>query len=169
MTEIRIIEGGLDDPRVVALLQHHVALARGMSPPGSSHALDLDALKTPEIRFWTAWAGETLAGTVALKRLDAQDGEVKSMHAAEALRGRGVGAALLGQVLAAARAMGLVRLSLETGAQPYFAASRRLYARHGFAPCPAFPPYRHDPNSVFMTLDLAASPADGAGEGRGLY
>jgi putative acetyltransferase len=76
------------------------------------------------------------------------------MHTAEAARGRGVGAAMLRHIVGRARAAGLARLSLETGAWPYFAPARALYARHGFVECGPFGDYRPDPHSVFMTLAL---------------
>jgi putative acetyltransferase len=152
---MHIIEGGLDDPRVVALLHTHVSRARAETARGSAHALDLAALRAPEITFWSAWEGEAVVGVGALKRLSADHGEVKSMHTAEAARGRGVGSALLRQIVATARAAGMSRLSLETGAWPYFAPARALYARHGFVECGPFRDYRKDPNSVFMTWVLA--------------
>jgi putative acetyltransferase len=145
----------LDDPRVVALLHTHVSRARAETARGSAHALDLAALRAPEITFWSAWEGEAVVGVGALKRLSADHGEVKSMHTAEAARGRGVGSALLRQIVATARAAGMSRLSLETGAWPYFAPARALYARHGFVECGPFGDYRKDPNSVFMTWVLA--------------
>ena len=104
--------------------------------------------------FWSAWDGDTVAGVGALKQLCPDHGEVKSMHTAEALRGRGVGSAILRHIIAAARARGMSRLSLETGSSPYFAPARALYARHGFVECPPFGDYGPDPNSVFMTLAL---------------
>ena len=104
--------------------------------------------------FWSVWEGETLVGVGALKQIGADHGEVKSMHTAEAMRGRGVGSALLCHMIASARARGMVRLSLETGAWPYFASARAFYARHGFVECPPFGDYRPDSNSVFMTLVL---------------
>jgi putative acetyltransferase len=153
---VRITEGGLDDPRVVALLRTHLARARAETAPGSAHALDLSGLRAPDVAFWSAWEGDggaaTLVGVAALRALSADHGEVKSMHTAEAARGRGVGGALLRHVVAAARARGMTRVSLETGAWPYFAPARALYARHGFVACPPFGDYRPDPNSVFMTL-----------------
>jgi putative acetyltransferase len=151
---MHIVEGGLDDPRVVALLHTHVTRARAETARGSAHALDLSGLRAPEIAFWTAWDGEDVVGVGALKRLSAEHGEIKSMHTAEAARGRGVGSALLGQIMAAARARGMSRLSLETGAWAYFVPARALYARHGFVECAPFGEYREDPNSVFMTLEL---------------
>ena len=76
------------------------------------------------------------------------------MHTAEAARRKGAGSAMLRHILAAARAGGLSRLSLETGSWAYFEPARALYARHGFVGCPPFGGYAPDPNSVFMILDL---------------
>jgi putative acetyltransferase len=153
---MRIVEGGLDDPRVVALLDTHVTRARAETARGSAHALDLTGLRAPDVTFWSAWEGDAVVGVGALKRLSADHGEVKSMHTAEAARGRGVGSALLRQIMATARARGMSRLSLETGSWPYFQPARALYARHGFTECGPFGDYREDPNSVFMTLVLPA-------------
>jgi putative acetyltransferase len=151
---MHIIVGGLDDPRVVALLHTHVTRARAETARGSAHALDLAGLRAPEITFWSVWEGDEVVGVGALKRLSADHGEVKSMHTAEAARGRGVGLALLRQIMATARARGVRRLSLETGSWPYFQPARALYARHGFVESAPFGDYREDPNSVFMTLEL---------------
>ncbi len=158
LATLRIAQGGLDDPRVVALLHAHMTRARAETAPGSAHALNLSGLRAPDVTFWSAWDGDAeaaaLAGVGALRALTADHGEIKSMHTAEALRGRGVGSALLRHVVGHARARGMTRLSLETGAWPYFAPARALYARHGFAECPPFGDYRADPNSVFMALAL---------------
>ncbi len=152
---MHIVQGGLDDPRVVALLHTHLTRARAERARGSAHALDLSGLRAPEVTFWSAWEGDAVVGVGALKRLSADHGEVKSMHTAEASRGRGVGSALLREIMAAARACGMSRLSLETGSWPYFAPARALYARRGFVECGPFGGYRQDPNSVFMTLALS--------------
>jgi putative acetyltransferase len=149
---MHIVEGGLDDPRVVQLLQTHLIRARAETARGSAHALDLSGLRASEVTFWSAWEGDLVVGVGALKRLSADHGEVKSMHTAEAARGRGVGSAMLRQIMAAARARGMSRLSLETGSWPYFAPARALYSRHGFVECEPFGEYREDPNSVFMTV-----------------
>ena len=154
MTALRVEEGGLDDPRVVALLQLHLTRARAETALGSAHALDLSVLRTPEVSFWSVWQGDELLGVGALKQLTAEHGEVKSMHTAEAARGRGVGSALVRHIMAEARRRGMQRLSLETGSWPYFLPARALYARHGFVECGPFGDYREDPNSVFMTIEL---------------
>lgn len=169
---MNIIEGGLDDPRVIALLHSHLQRARAETAPGSAHALDLSSLRAPGVTFWSAWtddevesARETLAGVGALKRLTPDHGEVKSMHTAEGLRRRGIGGALLRHIIAQADVQGMTRLSLETGSWPYFAPARALYARHGFVECPPFGEYRADPNSVFMTLQLSGRTVAGAAQG----
>jgi putative acetyltransferase len=151
---MRIVEGGRDDPRVITLLHHHLTRAREVTPVGSAHALDLSGLKVPAISFWSAWEGEELLGVGALKAMSVTDGEVKSMHTAEAARRRGVGAALLRHIIATARGRGMARLFLETGSFDYFAPARALYAAHGFVECGPFAGYRPDPNSTFMTLLL---------------
>jgi putative acetyltransferase len=156
LLRMQIVEGGLDDPRVVDLLHTHLTRARAETAPGSAHALDLSALRAPEVTFWSAWEEDAVVAVGALKRLSADHGEVKSMHTAEAARGRGVGSAMLRRIMAAAGAGGMSRLSLETGSWGYFAPARALYARHGFVECGPFGEYREDPNSVFMTVALGA-------------
>jgi|SRR5690242_3546614 putative acetyltransferase len=153
---MRIVAGDLDNPRVRALLEHHLATARAETAPGSAHAFDASGLKVSDVSFWAAWEGDALLGVGALKRLSKDHGEVKSMHTAMASRRRGVGTAMLLHIVDAARAMGLSRLSLETGSWTYFAPARELYKRYGFVACPPFGEYVSDPNSVFMTLDLRA-------------
>jgi putative acetyltransferase len=152
---MHIVEGGLDDPRVIKLIHTHVSVARALKPD-SSHALDLSYLRAPHVTFWSAWEhqddAEILVGVGALKELDSGHGEVKSMHIAEAWRGRGRGGALLRHIISIARARGMSRLSLDTGTWPYFAPARALYARHGFVECPPYGDYEPDPNIVFMTL-----------------
>ena len=154
---LRIIPGDFGDPRVADLLRVHVTQARAQTAPGSAHALDLDGLRSPEISFWTMWEDETLLGFGALKRLSADHGEVKSMHTAQAMRRRGAGSAMLRHLIAAARADGMSRLSLETGSWDYFQPAQALYRSHGFVECPPFADYVLDPNSVFLTLDLRGS------------
>jgi len=161
---MQILEGQLDDPRVLALLGTHVARARAETAPGKAHALDVSGLKTPDIRFFTLWDGDDLLGCGALKTLSRDHGpghgEVKSMHTAEARRGSGAGSHILTHMIDQARAMGLNRLSLETGTWPYFHAAYWFYLRHGFIDCAPFGDYQADPDRRFMTLDLSAPRPD---------
>jgi putative acetyltransferase len=125
-----------------------------LSPPESVHALDVSKLKGPEITFWTVREGLMLLGCGALKELDSEHGEIKSMRTAVAFRGRGAGRAVLAHMITEARKRGYRRLSLETGSQEAFIPARRLYESFGFSYCQAFGAYQADPNSVFMTLRL---------------
>lgn len=147
-----------DDVR--QLLDEHLTDMFATSPAESVHALDHSALLAPQITFWTARDDDgALLGCGALNELTHDEpghGEIKSMRTAAQARGKGVASALLETVLAEARRRRYARVSLETGSQDYFAAARRLYARHGFTECGPFGDYTHDPYSVFMTLELPA-------------
>lgn len=151
----KIIEGGLDDSRVQALLAYHVNTARAATGRGCAHALDLSGLKASDILFWSAWDGERVVAIGALKRLSESHGEVKSMHTDQSCRRMGAGSAMLGHIIARACAMGMSRLSLETGSWDYFIPAREFYKRHGFVECPPFGDYAPHPNSIFMTLEIA--------------
>ena len=149
-----ITGGGLDDPRVQALLAHHFTTARAETGRGSAHAMDLTGLKSPDIHFYSAWDGDCVIAIGALKQLSESHGEIKSMHTEQSYRRKGAGSAMLRHIIARARQMGLSRVSLETGSWPYFIPARELYQRHGFTECPPFGDYVPDPNSIFMTLKL---------------
>ena len=151
---LRIVPGGLDDPQVLAMLKLHFETNVSVTPKGSAHVFDVSRLKSPDISFWSAWEGETLMGVGALKRMSANEGEIKSMHTLKTARRSGVGSALLSHIMGEAKAMGLSRLFLETGSFDFFAPARALYARHGFAECPPFEGYKPDPNSTFMARDI---------------
>ena len=144
----------LTSPQVIRLLQEHLQDMTRHSPPESIHALNLDALRKPEITFWSVWQGDELMGCGALKRLDAAHGEIKSMRTASAHLREGVAAAMLRFVIEEAMRRGYRRLSLETGAMQAFAPAHRLYAGFGFEFCGPFAEYAEDPYSVFMTKAL---------------
>lgn len=161
---------GVEDPRspeAGALVEAHVAFAHEVTPPGHVHAVGADGLGGPEVTLFGARDdadGGRLVGIAALRRLDADHGELKSMHVAVAGRGRGVGRALLDHVVAEARRQGHRRLSLETGTYPAFEPARALYTSAGFRPCPPFGPYTANPHSTCLTLALPrrATGADAA-------
>jgi putative acetyltransferase len=160
---MRITPGDFGDPRVVDLVYRHLTRARAETAIFSAHALDLRALQSPDISFWTIWDDETLIGIGALKRLSADHGEIKSMHTVESMRRRGAGRAMLNHIIATARASGMSRLSLETGTKEYFQPAQALYRSSGFVDCPPFADYVLDPNSVFMSLDLRRSDPQNVG------
>ena len=158
---------------IIALLQQHLSDMHLTSPPESVHALDLNGLRAADVSFWTLWlpqqasqnqaapehAGQTqdelqLAGCGALKQLDSQSAEIKSMRTAESFRRQGIAAAMLTHLIETARERGYQCLYLETGSMAYFAPARALYQRFGFAECAPFADYVLDPNSVFMVKQL---------------
>lgn len=151
---MQIVDGGLDDPRVIEMLARHMQTNIAVTPPGSVHALDVERLKSSDIAFFSAWRGDTLVGVGALKSLDAEHGEVKSMHTLADARRSGIGQAMLGHIIAVARAKGMRRLSLETGSFEFFRPAVALYQKFGFVECEPFADYAPDPNSTFMTLAL---------------
>lgn len=151
---VEIVVDDLSGPRIAAFLDEHVQQMRAITPPESKFALDLDALRTPEITFWSVWDGDDLVGCAALKRLDAGHAELKSMRTAPARLRGGIGSTLLAHVIAEARARGFTRLSLETGTHEFFGPARKLYEKFGFEYCAPFADYRPSPHNTFMTRTL---------------
>ena len=143
-----------DDSQVRELLRLHLKGMHASSPPGSVYALDLSGLAAPDVTVWTAWHGDAVAGMAALKDLGDRRGELKSMRTHPAFLRRGVAAALLEHVISDARARGMVRLSLETGSGPPFAAALALYERRGFRYGEPFGGYLPTEFNQFMHLDL---------------
>lgn len=150
--EISIDDPGAPDVR--RLLATHLAFARGLTPPEHAHALDVDGLLDPAVTFFSLRRGGALLAVGALKRLDSEHAEVKSMHTVEAARGQGIGRRMIEHLIAVAREAGYRRVSLETGTMAEFAPARSLYASAGFEPCSPFGDYRASPDNAFMTLRL---------------
>ncbi len=145
----------LSGAEVQALLAAHLRGMHDHSPPESVHALDLDGLRAPDITFWSAWSDETLLGCGALKELNPEHGEIKSMRTAEPHLGKGVASAFVEHILSVARERGYTRLSLETGSGAAFEPAHALYLKHGFEFCGPFGDYTNDPFSRFMTRRVA--------------
>jgi putative acetyltransferase len=147
----------IDDLRgeaIRALIARHLRGMHESSPPDSVHAFDVDKLLAPGVTFWSAWAGDALAGMGALKELGDGRGELKSMRVADAYLGRGVGRAILDHIVGEARRRGMTTLWLETGSTEPFTPALRLYESAGFVRCGPFDGYVEDPFSIFMTRSL---------------
>lgn len=144
----------LTSSEVIALVTEHLKGMALISPHESIHALDVSSLRKPDITFWSAWEGDELVGCGALKQLDDQHGEIKSMRTASSNLRKGVARRVLQHIIEEANRRGYRRLSLETGSQDAFDPARKLYFRFGFQRCDPFSDYSEDPNSVFMTLKL---------------
>jgi putative acetyltransferase len=147
----------LDDlsrPEIAELLKEHLASMFVHSPPESVHALPIEGLRSPDITFWSVWENGELLGCGALKELDAEHGEIKSMRTASTHLRKGVASAVVRHIIAEAKRRGYRRLSLETGSMAAFEPARQLYTACGFRYCEPFGDYANDPNSVFMTMEL---------------
>lgn len=112
--QVNIQPDNLTSPEVHLLLQQHLQSMALHSPPESIHALDVDALLQPGIRFWTAWENDVLLGCGALREIDTQHAEIKSMRTSSAPLRKGVANALLAHIIAQAKRLRYQRLSLET-------------------------------------------------------
>ena len=77
---LKSIEGNFDHPEVNELLTKHFVELRAASPEGSAHVLDIVGLQTSSIKFWSLWNNDLLMGCGALKFLDNQHGEFKSIR-----------------------------------------------------------------------------------------
>jgi putative acetyltransferase len=154
MREYVIREDDLTGDAIAALLTLHLQEMHAWSPACSVHAMPIERLREDDVTFYSVWDGEMLAACGAIKQLDATHGELKSMRADPAYRGKGAGRAVLLHLLAVARQRGFTRLSLETGSTAPFEPARNLYQVHGFTECGPFADYPLDPFSVFMTRCL---------------
>jgi putative acetyltransferase len=144
----------VDDPTrddVRGLIEQHLAFAREVTPPKAVHALELDGLLDPAITFFSVRSDGELLGVGALKELDCDHAELKSMHTAATARRHGVARVLLEHLLAVAASRTMSRVSIETGSGDAFAPARALYAGAGFVPCGPFGDYEASANSTFMT------------------
>ena len=144
----------LSGPAIAEFLDEHVQEMRSLTPLESKHALDLDGLRQPEITFWSVLDGDSLVGCGAIKRLDADHAELKSMRTTSARKRSGIASLLMEHIIAEARRMGFTRMSLETGSAEFFQPARNLYQKFGFDYCEPFADYKLDPHSVYMTRTL---------------
>ena len=155
---MRIIVDDLRGPEIYALLDEHLRGMRAHSPAASVHALDIEALRKPEITFFSAWdqiaGGDVLLACGAIKQIDASHGEVKSMRTSAQHLRKGAAATVLEHIIQVATSRGYSVLSLETGSSPAFAPALAMYERFGFGRCGPFAGYVEDPFSVFMRLEL---------------
>jgi putative acetyltransferase len=142
------------EPALRPLVLRHLADMQAASPPGSSHALGPEALAEPGVAFFVLEEDGAPLAFGALKPLEPGHCELKSMHVLAEARGRGLGRRLLRALMAQAAADGMVRVSLETGRPPAYAAAVMLYLGEGFVECPPFADYRPDPASLFLTRRL---------------
>ena len=151
---MKSIENNFDDPNVNDLLIKHFVELRSVSPKGSTHVLDIPGLKDNTIKFWSLWINNDLLGCGALKFLDENHGEFKSIRIADKFKGKGYGIKLIEHLVSESKKLNIKKLSVETGAGEFFTPARKLFTKFGFKPCKPFAHYKEDSNSCYYTLDV---------------
>ena len=150
----KTIEGNFENLKVNELLKKHFVELRDASPEGSAHVLDIPGLKISSIKFWSLWDDEKLIGCGALKFLDKEHGEFKSIRIHDDFRKQGKGIHVINHLIDEAKKLKIKRLSIETGAGDFFIPARKLFSKFGFKKCMPFAHYKEDLNSCYYTLDL---------------
>ena len=148
---LNLIEGNFENSEVNELLIKHFVELRAASPEGSAHVLDIPGLKVPSIKFWSLWQNDKLIGCGALKFLDEEHGEFKSIRVHDEFRKKGHGEKVINHLINEAKKLKIKRLSIETGAGKFFIPARKLFERSGFTQCNPFAHYKEDVNSVYLT------------------
>ena len=148
---LKSIEGNFDHPEVNDLLVKHFIELKGVSPEGSAHVLDIPGLKISSIKFWSLWQDEKLFGCGALKFLNKEHGEFKSIRIHDNYRNQGNGIRVIDHLISEAKKLNIKRLSIETGAGKFFDPARKLFKKCNFLPCEPFAHYKKDMNSIYLT------------------
>tara|TARA_B100001142_G_scaffold263153_1_gene266363 strand:- start:94 stop:561 length:468 start_codon:yes stop_codon:yes gene_type:complete len=148
---LKSIEGNFDHPEVNQLLKKHFTELKAVSAEGSTHVLDIPGLKVPSIKFWSLWQQGQLMGCGALKFLNKDHGEFKSIRVHDNFRGKNNGAKVVNHLIYEAKNLGIKRLSIETGSGIFFKPARKLFKNCGFMTCSPFAHYKEDVNSLYLT------------------
>lgn len=151
---ITVQHDDLSSVEVQSLIAEHLAGMHSNTPPGHMHALAIENLQASGVTFWSARVDGVLCGCGALKELDRHTGEVKSMRTRAAFLRRGVGQAILDEIIRTACQRGYSCLLLETGAGQAFESAHALYRRNGFEWSGPFGDYTATGCNVFMSKIL---------------
>ena len=149
---MKSIEGNFDNSEVLELLNKHFIELRSISPEGSTHVLDIEGLKDQNIKFWSLWEDNLLMGCGALKFLNKEHGEFKSIRVEDRFRKKDNGIKILKHLIFEAKKLNIKRISVETGTGDFFTPARKLFNKCGFKLCKPFDHYKEDPNSCYMSM-----------------
>jgi GNAT superfamily N-acetyltransferase len=103
----------------------------------------------PEGRLYLARIQGSIAGCIALRKLDEGICEVKRLYLRESARGQGIGLALIEKLIDDARAIGYARMRLDTH-PPKMGKAVSIYEAHGFY---EIPPYYDNPHSSVLFME----------------
>ena len=152
---MKSIEGNFNKPEVNKLLISHFIELSSVSPVDRGHVLDIPGLKNPNIKFWSLWENDQLIGCGALKFLDKEHGELKSIRVADSFRRKGNGFKVINHLINEAKELNIKKISLETGTGNFFTPARKLFDKCGFKVCEPFAHYKKDPDACYMSLLLS--------------
>tara|TARA_B100000745_G_C19956439_1_gene323108 strand:+ start:83 stop:544 length:462 start_codon:yes stop_codon:yes gene_type:complete len=152
---MKSIEGNFNKPEVNKLLISHFIELSSVSPVDRGHVLDIPGLKNPSIKFWSLWENDQLIGCGALKFLDKEHGELKSIRVADSFRRKGNGFKVINHLINEAKELNIKKISLETGTGNFFTPARKLFDKCGFKVCEPFAHYKKDPDACYMNLLLS--------------
>ena len=151
---IKSIEGNFENEEVNKLLIKHFIELRAASPKGSAHVLDIPGLKDESIKFWSLWEDEKLFGCGALKFLNEEHGEFKSIRIHDNFKNKKNGIKIIEHLIYEASKLSIKKISIETGSGKFFEPARKLFRRCGFEPCKPFAHYKEDINSIYFTKQI---------------
>ena len=151
---MKSIEGNFDNSEVLELVNKHFIELRSVSPEGSAHVLDIEGLKDQNIKFWSLWEDSQLMGCGALKFLNKEHGEFKSIRVEDRFRKKDNGIKILKHLIYEAKKLNIKRISVETGTGNFFSPARKLFTKCGFKLCKPFAHYKEDPNSCYYSLNI---------------
>ena len=152
---MKSIEGNFNKPEVNKLLISHFIELSSVSTVCRGHVLDIPGLKNPSIKFWSLWENDQLIGCGALKFLDKEHGELKSIRVADSFRRKGNGFKVINHLISEAKKLNIKKISLETGTGNFFTPARKLFDKCGFKVCEPFAHYKKDPDACYMSLLLS--------------
>jgi GNAT superfamily N-acetyltransferase len=165
---LRLIESAVDLGPVLLLAGEYEEWARGrvLAEYGiemefaSADSLfrDLDGFRGGRARLYLAQVDGEPAGLGGLKPLSTDQAEIKRMYVRPSSRGRGVGRAILQQLIDDARTLGFSHVCLDSAG--FMHEAQALYRRFGFVPSNPHAGWEFESVAamrevaVFMTLDL---------------
>tara|TARA_B100000123_G_scaffold209068_1_gene158128 strand:- start:1203 stop:1670 length:468 start_codon:yes stop_codon:yes gene_type:complete len=151
---IKSVEGNFDNSEVNELLNKHFIELKAASPEGSAHVLDIPGLKDSSIKFWSLWENDKLIGCGALKFINNNHGEFKSIRVHDNFRNKGYGVKVIKHLINEAKRLNIKQISVETGAGEFFNPARKLFDQYGFTECEPFSHYKLDENSIYLTKHI---------------
>lgn len=152
--KIRMVREQLESATVQALIRDlNAELTKQYPEEGANHfRLDPDEVAEGRGALLVAYLDDAPVGCGAVRRIEADAGELKRMYVVPSARGRGIGRLILNALESEARKLGVRRLVLETGSRQREAMA--LYSRAGFQHIPSFGEYASSPLSVCMSKEL---------------